>query len=133
MTTTPRFEPGFRASFTDLCAIATAVVTAAVLFRTFRTASVIILVTTFHFFLFCNVFRIRRRPEMIWAAVFFLLSVSTIRLGVPGWPATIAVALSVAGGLIAWETRHPSYHGVGWKRFNPGLEAWWNETRPPLT
>jgi len=109
----PRFEPGFRASFTDLCAIATAAVAAAALFRSFRTASVIILVTTLHFFLFCNVFRIRRRPELIWVSAFFLLSVATIRLGIPGWPATIDASLLAAAALIALEMRHPSYHGIG--------------------
>lgn len=129
----PRFEPGFRASTADLCAIAAAACGAAALSDSFRTASLIIIVTTLHFFLFCNVFRIRRRPEMIWAGVFFLLSVATIRLEVPGWPATIAAAAAVAAGLIARETRHPSYHGVGWERLNPGLRAWWDKTNPSPT
>lgn len=121
----PPFEPGFRVSFTDVCAIAAAAVAACALLRPFPTVSLIIFVATFHFFLFCNVFRIRRRPELIWTAVFLLLSAATIRLGAPGWPATIAASVAVAAGLIAWETRHPSYHGIGWARLNPGLKEWW--------
>lgn len=130
---TARFEPGFRASTSDLCAITAAIVGAAALFDTFPAASVIILVTTFHFFLFCNVFRIRRLPELIWAGIFFLLSAATIRFGTPDWPATIAAALSAATGLILRETRHPSYHGIGWKRLNPGLKAWWSANGGSLT
>lgn len=129
----PRFEPGFRASASDLCAIAAAIVGATALYPSFPAASLIIAVTTFHFFLFCNVFRIRRRPELIWAGGFLLLSYATIRFGSPDWPATIAAAFSLATGLIMRETRHPSYHGIGWKRLNPRLETWWNATQRSMT
>ncbi len=129
----PRFDPGFRISATDFGALAAAFVGAVALFESFRAASVIIAVTTVHFFLFCNVFRIRRRPELIWAGIFFLLCVATIRFGNPDWPATIAASFSVAAGLIIRETRHPSYHGIGWKRLNPSLEHWWNKAPRSLT
>lgn len=79
-----------------------------------------------HFFLFCNVFRISRIPELIWAGAFVALTVATVTSGFPGWIATITASLLLAAILIIRETKAPSYHGIGWRILNPRLPEWWN-------
>jgi hypothetical protein len=78
-----------------------------------------------HFFLFCNVFRMSRPPELLWAFTFTVLSGATLRTGGPGWLATVTVSVALAVVLIGLETRKPRYHGVGWKKLNPRLPDWW--------
>jgi hypothetical protein len=85
-----------------------------------------IAMATGHFFLFCNVFRISRRPELIWAGIFILLTACTIITGLPGWFASVTVSLLLAALLIAREMKAPGYHGVGWTRINPDLREWWD-------
>ena len=90
-------------------------------------AGVIVGFSVGHFFLFCNVFRIERKPELYWAAVFISLTTATVATGFPGWTGTLGVSLAVSAGLIALEMRKPSYHGIGWKHINPNLRTWWQE------
>jgi len=78
-----------------------------------------------HFFLFCNVFRIERKPELIWAAVFVMLGVLTVFTGFPGWAVTFGGSAMLSAVLIGLEMRKPGYHGVGWRVANPGLKEWW--------
>ena len=60
-----------------------------------------------HFFLFCNVFRIERKPELIWAAVFTVLTASTVLTQMPGWIVTFTSSFLVAVVLIYRETKKP--------------------------
>lgn len=78
-----------------------------------------------HFFLFCNVFRISRILELIWAVVFVSLAGSTIVQQSPGWGPTIVISLVVSLTLIGLEISKPSYHGIGWRTLNPNLGEWW--------
>src|SRR6058998_2943721 len=58
-----------------------------------------------HFFLFCNVFRVLRRRELIWAAL-FLLNVGFWLLMVRlDWFTVLACQLPVSVGVIAWEVK----------------------------
>ncbi len=82
-----------------------------------------------HFFLFCNVFRIARTLELIWAAIFVALTYCTIMLGVPDWSLTIGGCVLVTTTLIVIELRKPSYHGILWKRINPHLLQWWESRK----
>jgi hypothetical protein len=79
-----------------------------------------------HFFLFCNVFRISRPPELIWAVVLILLCIFRIYTGIISWQLVFLSSLFSSAILITREVQRPDYHGVGWKRFNPNLENWWN-------
>ena len=90
---------------------------------------VVIAFVVSHFFLFCNVFRIARKPELIWAAVFTALTGSTVVTNKPGWIITFTSSFLVAVVLIYLETRKPHYHGIGWQRINPGLREWWETNR----
>ena len=85
-----------------------------------------------HFFLFCNVVRLCRRLELLWAAVFLLnvaawaargdLRLLPILLG--QFPVTVV--------LVAWEIRQPRYHGVWADRLNPRLGDYLrSRSRPP--
>ena len=80
-----------------------------------------------HFFLFCNLVRLARTLELIWAAVFLLLATGTIAFDTHGWLMTYAVSSAMTMILIAIETCKPSYHGVGWRQINPDLPRWWQE------
>lgn len=82
-----------------------------------------------HFFLFCNVVRMDRSLELVWAVSFLALAGATMLLGTPGWLVTGLVSLLVTTVVVALQLRKPSYHGVGWQRINPGLPAWWDAQR----
>jgi hypothetical protein len=78
-----------------------------------------------HFFLFCNVLRMSRPLELIWAALFVLLAGSTFYFELPLWNCTVAVMLVVTPILAFVQILQPSYHGVFWRKINPNLEQWW--------
>jgi hypothetical protein len=120
------FSPGFRFSTFDIIVLALGMtgLIAADAFEWWLRLAVGIPVAAF--FLFCNVFRISRALELIWAAVFIGLAAATIISDVPGWTATTIVSAGVAAIVIAIEMRRPSYHGIGWQRINPELPSWWN-------
>src|SRR5215213_8330009 len=58
-----------------------------------------------HFFLFCNVFRIRRSYELIWAAAFVVNLLAWQVAGAMSWPRVLAVQLPVTVLAIASEMR----------------------------
>ena len=116
------FAPGFHVSLLDGAILILGVVVAIVCPSDL---AIIGGMAVGHFFLFCNVFRIRRKPELIWASTFVVLATGTLTLRVPGWPVTIGLLLGWAAILIALEMRDPSYHGIGWRLVNPKLPAWW--------
>jgi len=119
-----QFKPGFRISFLDI-----AVLMAGTLLAFFAPRDIAIVAATAvgHFFLFCNIFRISRTPELIWAFTFVILSTCTISLGQPRWNISIGISFLLAIALIFREIRKPSYHGILWHRFNPNLPEWWRK------
>lgn len=121
----PEFRPGVRLSGIDVFVlvfgtVAVLAVSPFVPWLGFAIAFVVV-----HFFLFCNVFRIARMPELIWAALYLAFAISTLSYGQPGWLITTLIMVSASAVLIAIEMRKPSYHGIGWQRINPGLRDWW--------
>jgi len=62
--------PGFRCWWGDRLVILVCVAATWLLWKPLGRLSLVLPVTLGHFFLFCNVFRVRRRHEMVWAAVF---------------------------------------------------------------
>src|SRR5262245_41574484 len=125
----PAFAPGFRISTLDSFVLL-AGIAAAIGFGAFDLrAGFIIGMPTAHFFLFCNVFRISRPPELIWAGLFVALVAATLLWGGPGWAATAIVSVCAAAAAIAFEMRKASYHGVFWRTVNPRLPVWWEGRR----
>ncbi|HEY2415450.1 MAG TPA: hypothetical protein VGI40_24620 [Pirellulaceae bacterium] len=82
-----------------------------------------------HFFVFCNVFRVARPLELAWSGVFVVLTYGTVMFDRPNWVVTIGCSLLATVVIIGLEMRKPSYHGVLWRRINPGLRQWWEADR----
>ncbi len=125
MNTERTFAPGFRLSFSDVLVLIAGGLAFVWLTRLDGTLSMVVAFVLGHFFLFCNVIRMARTLELIWAGQFSVLSSSTLLLGAPTWPQTYFLSLAGTLVLIAVQVRKPSYHGVFWKTLNPGLRDWW--------
>ena len=122
------FSPGFRLSKTDVLVLLIAAISSAAVGSTDigvdRVIAFVIAFVVCHFFLFCNVFRISRPLELVWAGVFLVLGVCTIFFSTPAWPATFLLAFVVTIIVVLIEMRKPSYHGILWQRINPRLRDW---------
>ena len=119
------FRPGFRLSRLDIVVILVGIVGAVLAGLVAPYVGFVIAFVVGHFFLFCNVFRVSRLPEVAWAIIFIGLSTATILVGQPGWLVTALCSLVATIGIILLEIRKPSYHGIFWRMWNPDLEAWW--------
>ncbi|NUN51955.1 MAG: hypothetical protein HUU06_04075 [Planctomycetaceae bacterium] len=69
-------------------------------------------VTLVHFFLFCNVFRIRRPAELLWGAVFLVNFSGWALSGAFSWWPVLSIQSAVTVAILVVETRHPTYHGI---------------------
>ena len=127
--TDPSFNPGFRISVFDMLVLGVGIVGALVVSNKIGWAGLAIGFVLLHFFLFCNVFRISRTSELVWAAAFLTLAVSTVQTELPGWKPTFTIALFLSSTLIWIETKREYYHGIFWKKLNPGLPQWWKSNR----
>jgi hypothetical protein len=124
MTAQP-FRPGFRIDAIDTCVLIAGAVSSAIAAQVEWWMGLTIGFAIGHFFLFCNVLRAARPLELTWAAVFVMMAGSTIATGQPGWAVTLGCSLVVTLIVVVVQVRKPSYHGVAWKRINPGLPNWW--------
>jgi hypothetical protein len=127
----PKFSPGFRLSALDVAVLILGAGTTAWLARSEPETAFVIGYVVGHFFLFCNVLRMARSLELIWAAVFTVLAAGTTISGWPGWSATVVGSLTTTAIVAAIELRKPSYHGLGWRRINPRLSEWWTARHSP--
>lgn len=124
-----RFAPGFRFSWTDAVVL---VVGAVLTWWLARLAGELALLAAFvigHFFLFCNVFRIGRKPELVWSGAFMVLAALSLGMEILDLRLALGLALGLSTLLILRETRLPRYHGIFWQRVNPRLPEWWKERR----
>lgn len=117
----PRF--GFRLFWYDLPVLAAACAGSWLLWPAAGLPAVLPALVVGHFFVFCNVVRMRRSYELAWAGVLCASALGWVVLG--ALPAAPALALPplAAAGLIALEVRSPRYHGVAARRLNPALDA----------
>jgi len=113
---------GFRFSLIDSVALGVFALTAFALHRFGSTLSWVVAIVAAHFFLFCNIFRVVRRRELIWAGIFVLNTLFWVLLARLDWFNVLACQLPVSAGVIAWEIRATRYHGVLADRLNPALE-----------
>lgn len=120
-----KFKPGFRLSVLDAAVIILAAIASIALSTMTWWWGAGLAFVVAHFFLFCNVVRMARPLELIWAAVFVALASMTIFHGVPGIAATAGISLLVTIVVVAIEMRKPSYHGIAWQTINPNLPNWW--------
>jgi hypothetical protein len=122
---TPAFAPGFRLSAVDLLVLILGALLSVALAFIDLSYCLVVCIPLAHFFIFCNVFRVSRVPELIWAGIFVVLAGATLVSGFPGWWVTVFVAVCVCAVVVVAEMRKPSYHGAYWQRINPGLPDWW--------
>lgn len=121
------FAPGFRLSVIDVVVLVGGTAGAIVLSSLVWWWGFVPAFVLAHFFLFCNVVRMARTLELIWAGIFVLLAGATVAFEQPGWPVTAITSLLATVVLVVIEMRKPSYHGIGWQRINPGLPTWWRK------
>jgi hypothetical protein len=112
---------GFRFSLTDAVVLAVLAGTVATLYRFGNSLWWIVAIVAAHFFLFCNIFRVVRRRELIWATIFVANVGFWILLGQLNWFNVLACQLPVTTGVIAWEVRAARYHGIFADRLNERL------------
>ena len=124
----PAFSPGFRFSAFDALVLAVGGCGSLLVWPRIWWLGFVTAFAVGHFFLFCNVFRISRRLELIWAATFITLSLLTVFSGHLTWTAASLLSLAATTFVVGVELRKPSYHGVGWNHFNPNLRLWWETT-----
>lgn len=119
------FAPGFRFSILDGCVLVLGVVGASGAWFVWPVMAGVVLFVVGHFFLFCNVLRMGRGLELAWAGVFCGLAGMAIAVGMPSWGVVFGVACEVTVVVAVVQMRREDYHGVGWRRVNPGLREWW--------
>lgn len=122
-----KFNPGFRISRFDIAVIVTALATAVWLYGYSEKFSFMVLFVVAHFFLFCNVVRMSRIPELIWGGIFSLGCIYSLYYGFTPWYMAILLALVSTVVLVLLELKKPSYHGVFWLKVNPQLPEWFSK------
>ena len=113
---------GMRFSFTDGCVLALAILATSLAFKTTDGYSLLILFVVLHFFLFCNVFRIRRGPELIWSSIFIVNCAVWIAWGNANLIGVVLCQLPVTVAQIAYEMTLPCYHGIFSRRTNRHID-----------
>src|ERR1051326_8718857 len=103
---------GFRFFVTDAVVIGAFAFAAILLRRSGNALWWMVVMIAIHFFLFCNVVRIRRSFELLWAAVFVTNILMWLCLDRLNWFGVVAVQLPITTGLVAAEVRSPRYHGI---------------------
>lgn len=113
---------GLRLSKLDCFVIVFSVVATVALGSFTNGYSMIGMLVVTHFFLFCNVFRIPRTPELVWAGAFLTICLTLLICDVLH-PLILSVAiLPVTVMVLVHAIRLPSYHGVFARRLNPNLD-----------
>lgn len=118
------FKPGFRFSVLDAIVLGIVLGVASLIFSYGYQYSVLVGFVVLHFFLFCNIVRMSRIPELIWASFFIGIVYLHLQLSMITFSLSLAICTLVTLVLVLLELRKPSYHGVFWKSFNPNLKEW---------
>jgi len=119
-----QFKPGFRLSAIDIIFIAIAILFCIYFFNIAKSISYIIGIVVGHFFLFCNIARMSRTPEIIWAVFFTLFTILSLKFNLVPLSLVFLASIVLSIMLVFLETRKPSYHGILWQKLNPNLENW---------
>lgn len=115
---------GFRLSLADVFILAAGAAASAGWWFYIGETALLIPFVVGHYFLFCNVFRVRRKPELIWAAVFLLNCVAWAAVGYLSLPGIGGLQLVVTVAIIICEIRSDTYHGILARKINPRIEEY---------
>ena len=117
---------GFRISIVDVC-ILTAAGIASWFGRNLGQHILPIPIIIGHFFLFCNVFRIRRSFELIWTGIFIGNVSLWYGFNALNWLLILAVQIPFTLLFLFLEIKSPRYHGIFSFYFNPHIQTYLNE------
>ncbi len=122
---TRRSPPGFRFSPRDAAVIGVFTLATAWLWGWVGSLSLLLFGVLLHFFLFCNVFRVRTRYELIWAWSFVLNAGAWQLADALSWQRVLGSQMVVTALVIGAELRSPSYYGIGhrWIHSQTGRES----------
>ena len=121
------FKPGFRISKIDILVLVIGALSAGYCYPLSQIISLIIFFVIGHFFIFCNITRMSRGPELIWSGTFLLLAGFSVSTGQPNWLLTFLLSTLMTFILVVLEAQKPSYHGIFWQTLNPNLLQWFEE------
>ncbi|MEI8384185.1 MAG: hypothetical protein WCJ09_29015 [Planctomycetota bacterium] len=107
---------GFRCSAIDLMVIAICAIGTIGFLPILGEIAWLFPITLGHFFLFCNVFRIRREFELFWAGVFVVNVACWALAGRFDWLIVLAIQTPLTATLIITECLRSSYHGIFCKK-----------------
>ena len=110
---TRRSKPGFRFSPRDAVVIAVSTLATVWLWGWVGSLSLLLFGALIPFFLFCNVFRVRTRYELIWASSFVLNAGAWQLADALSWQRLLGSQIVVTALVIGAELRSPSYYGIG--------------------
>jgi hypothetical protein len=117
---------GFRFSWTDGVAIVLCALATWGAWPFLGEFAVLFPVVLGHFFLFCNVFRISRKPELWWSAVFVVNVGIWLSLDLFTWSRVLLAQTPVTLLLVTMAVFRRDYHGIGYtltpwgRRFGKG-------------
>ncbi len=114
-------KPGFRFWWLDAVLIVLCTFLTWVMWDLLGWFSLVFSVTLGHFFLFCNVFRIRRTYELVWAAIYLANIFYWVFLREFSWLGILTLQTPVTVVLIALEVGSPRYHGIFCGRLSKGI------------
>lgn len=118
----PRRTYGFRFNLTDAVILIISVAASAWLLTSHNPFWWLIPFVVMHFFLFCNIFRVRRAFELIWAAIFICLNMwCALRAN---WNLAIVCAIQLPATICVLAAEIPSrrYHGIFARQWNSSLD-----------
>ena len=124
------FKPGFRISTLDYIVLVLGAIASIGALQIDVAIAVVIAFTVGHFFLFCNVVRMNRTYELIWATGFLSLAGATIYGIIASWWVCYGVTILMTCVLVALQLKRPDYHGAFWQKINPNLPDWWENKFP---
>jgi hypothetical protein len=114
-----RCRAGFRFSALDALVIVAALPVTWVLWIAVGQVGLLLPVVLGHFFLFCNVFRVPRRGELIWAGLFVVNVCLLAYFGLFVWWQVALLQLPVTVLVVTLAVLRRDYHGLGWSKIRP--------------
>ena len=123
-----QFKPGFRLSVIDVFVLLLGLAAVFVYLKSVPQFSAIIFFVVLHFFLFCNLVRMSRLPELLWASLFLMFCLASLRFDLLPFYMVFILSAIFSVLLILFETRKKSYHGIYWQALNPDLRSWFEST-----
>lgn len=118
MTPSPRTS-GFRCSWSDLVVLAACIPLTWWVWRTIGIMAGVIPFAVGHFFLFCNVFRIQRNREIVWAVLAVMQVTAWTLANALDWRWVLVVQTPITIVIIWLEMCGEKYHGICARHINP--------------